>query len=345
MGQDLRRTGRAGEVLHLIVQAYIQTGEPVSSQAIARRFKQSLSAATIRNVMAELLEEGYLSQPHTSAGRIPTGKAFRSYVQSIARARVTLPELDRMRMELSHVHTVEGMVEQSSHMLTELTHGVGIAAAIPTVSQTLQHVELTALADHRVLMTVVTGDRMVRNRVVDIDGAVSQAELSSIRDYLNTRFSGWALRDVRNELSRCLHEERAAYDSVLRKLTVLYAKGLLDVGLVAEVHLEGASNLLGLDLRLTREKMRELFKALEEKHRILQLLDQFLAQPAGELAVQVGLAEVHPSMNELCLIGLSVPLAEGLWAKIAVIGPMRMNYHKAISAVSHMGRAFQRIPA
>jgi heat-inducible transcriptional repressor len=142
-----------------------------------------------------------------------------------------------------------------------------------------------------------------------------------------------------------LEQQSAAYDSMLKKLAVLYTKGLLDIEVSPEVYLEGASNLVGLDLHLTREKMRELFRALEEKKRILHLLDRFLEQSGGEVMVQVGLGEAHPSMRELSLIGVAVALNGGVCAKIAVLGPMRMNYEKAISAVLHMGQAFQSVSA
>jgi heat-inducible transcriptional repressor len=229
-------------------------------------------------------------------------------------------------------------------MLMEMTSSVGITAAIPTSSQTLDQVELIGLADHRVLMVVVTRDRMVRNRVVSLGEPVSQDELGSIRNYLNRNFSGWTLSEIHTELKRRFEQQSAAYDELLKKLTLLYSKGLLDIDVAPEVHLEGASNLVGLDLHLTREKLRELFHTLEEKKRILHLLDRFLEQPAGELAVHVGLADVHPSMRELSLIGVSIPLAGGVSAKIAVLGSMRMNYGKAMSAVYHVGQAFRGLP-
>jgi heat-inducible transcriptional repressor len=236
-------------------------------------------------------------------------------------------------------------MEHSSHMLMEMTRGVGIAAAIPASSHTLDHIELIDLGDRRVLMIVVTHDRMVRNRVVTLEEAVSTDELTSIRNYINRTFGGWDLTSIQTELRHRMEQQSAAYDFILKKLTVLCAKGLLDIEVSPEVHLDGASNLVGLDLHLTREKLRELFRALEEKKRILQLLDQFLEQPAGEVMIQVGLADAHPSMRELSLIGVAVALQGGLSAKIAVLGPMRMNYEKAISAVLHMGQAFQSIPA
>jgi len=344
MSKNPSITNRNREILHSIVRSYIDTGEPVASHAISRRRRDGLSAASIRNVMADLCEEGYLAQPHTSSGRIPTEKAFRSYVQTLARARILAEELHRLRSELDPLSTLEARVEHSSHMLTEMTRSVGIAAAIPTSSQILEQIELIALADNRVLMVVVTQDHMVRNRIIAVDEPVSQDELHSIRNYINRNFGGWALSRVHQELRQRLEQESAAYDALLKKLTLLYAKGLLDVGLLPEIHMEGASYLVGLDLHLTREKLRELFRTLEEKKRILYLLERFLEQPAGDISIQIGLAEAHPSLSELSLIGISIALAGGLSAKIAVIGPMRMNYEKVISAVVHMGQAFQGRP-
>jgi heat-inducible transcriptional repressor len=295
--------------------------------------------------MADLVDQGYLSQPHTSAGRMPTAKAFRSYVESLAVSRMLAAELQRLRDELRAAQTMDRRVERSSHILMQMTRNVGIAAAIPTSSQTLDQIELVSLADRRVLMILATRDHMVRNQVVTLDEQVSQDELNSIRNYLNLNFRGWVLSHVRTELERRFQHESATYDSILQRLTLLCEKGLLDLGLTPEVHMEGASNLVGLDLHLTREKMRELFRALEEKKRILQLLDRFLEHPAGDLSVHVGLGDVHPSMQELSLIGLSFQLPGGLYAQVAVLGPMRMNYSKVMSAVLHMGEAFQSIPA
>jgi heat-inducible transcriptional repressor len=251
--------GREQDILHSIVESYIQTGEPVASRTISRRRKDDLSPATIRNVMADLCDQGYLAQPHTSAGRVPTEKAFRSYVQSLAPGRLLLDELQRLRNELSRMTTMEARVERSSHMLTEMTRSIGITAAIPTSSQTLDQIELIALADHRVLMIVVTRDQVVHNRVVPLTEPLSQDELTSIRNYINRNFTGWTLVEIHADLRRRFEQQSAAYDALLKKLTLLYSKGLLDIELAPEIHMEGASNLVGLDLRLTREKLRELF--------------------------------------------------------------------------------------
>jgi len=338
-------TDRNVRVLHAIVQLYIESGDPVASRTVARRLPENLSPASIRNIMADLYEEGYLSQPHTSAGRVPTEPAFQSYVSSLAVRRVLTDELRRLRFELGQVGTLEGRMERSSQILMEMTRGVAIAAAIPAASQALDQVDLLNLADNRVLMVVVTRDQMVRNRVIHLKEPVSQDELYSIRNYLNQNFSGWLLADVQQEVENRLQQEAAAYDAILRKLQLLYENGLLELGLAPEVHMDGASNLVGLDLHLTREKMRDLFRTLEEKRKLLHLLDRFLEKPEGELGIQVGLASAHPAMGELSLIGVTVQMPSGVAGKLAVIGPMRMNYERVMSAVVHVGQALCQTPA
>lgn len=341
MKTDAPLRSRHQEILASIVRAYIETGEPVGSRTISKRRSNELSPASIRNVMADLADEGYLSQPHTSAGRIPTEKAFRFYVSSLATTRMASGDADRLRTEFSGLHTVGARVERSTHLLVELTRNVGIAAALPAGSQVLEQIELVPMADRRVLMILVTRDRMVRNRVVALDQAISADELGSIRNYINQCFAGWQLGEARRELLRRMAEERALYDATMRNMQMLYLKGLLDVDTAPEVHMEGASNLLGLDLHLTRERLRELMRALEEKQRVIELLDRFLELPAGELEVHVGLEQAHPAMKDLALIGMTVRMGSGLPAKVAVLGPMRMHYERVMSAVLQTCRALE----
>ena len=332
-------TPRHFDVLHALVQNYIETGEPVASRTVARRYP--MSSASIRNMMADLLEEGFLSQPHTSAGRVPTERAYQSYVKTLFAGRMVQAELDRLHIEIERAGGVEARIERSSKLLTEITRNFGIAAAIPTENQTLDQVELVALPDRRILMVVITRDRMVRNKVIEVDDAVSQDDLISIRNYINYNFGGWVLPNIHRELRRRFELDSAAYDAILRRVNLLYSKGLLDLSAVPEIHFDGAENLIGLDLHLTRERARELFRALEEKKRILQLLDNFLEGRDGEPAIQVGLSDIHPSMSELSFIGVRFSLQNGLRAHVAVLGPMRMNYHRAVSAVLHVGRAIK----
>lgn len=341
MKTDAPLRARHQDILNAIVRAYIETGEAVGSRTVSKQRSQELSPASIRNVMADLADDGYLSQPHTSAGRVPTAKAFQFYVRSLTAVRMASAEADRLRHEFSGLQTLGAHMERSSYILMELTRNVGIAAAIPSLAQQLDQVELVPLSDRRVLMILVTSDHVVRNRVVALDQSVSAEELASIRNYVNRNFSGWQLGEVCRELLRRMTEERALFDAVMRNLQFFFQKGLFAVDTSPEVHMEGASNLLGLDLHLTREKMRELLRALEEKQRLMELLDRFLEPSPGELQVHVGLGEAHPAMKDLALIGMTVRMSSGLPAKVAVLGPMRMHYERAMAAVLQTSRALE----
>ena len=341
---DIALNARMLEVLNAVVRNYIETGEPVASRTIARARRDNLSPATIRNIMADLADLGYLDQPHTSAGRIPTPKAFRQFAKAVAASRSLATELARLREELSGLGTAEDRAEHSSHLLTEMTRNMGIVASIPTAGLELDQVELILLPDMRVLMVVVTRDGSIRNQVVALDEPVTQDELHSIRNYVNRNFTGWSVPAVRAELRRRFDFQSAAYDRVLRQLTVLYEKGLLDIAFTPSVFVDGAANLVGLDLHLTKEKLRDLFRALEEKKRLMDLLDQFIGDGSEELQVQVGLEKAHPSMKDLTLIGITVHLPGGLETKMAVLGPMRMNYPRVVSAIAHLGEAIRSLP-
>ena len=330
---------REHEILSSAVREYIETGEPVASRTISKRRRDGLSAATIRNAMADLADRGYLSQPHTSAGRVPTEKAFRYYVRSVVASRISLVEAERIRLELCGAETAEQRVGLSSHILVEMTRNLAIAAAQPTAAQILDQIELVPLADGRLLVVLVTRDHLVRNRVITLEQPIAQDELVSIRNYVNHHYAGWTIGQIRLELVRRMDAERAAYDAMMRRLLVLYGKGLLELNDPPAIHMEGAANLFGIDLQLTREKMRDLFRALDEKKRLVTLLDHLLDANSGELQVQVGLEAVHPSMKPLCMIGLSVEMPSGLTAKIAVVGPVRMHYERVMGAVLHIGQS------
>ena len=334
---------RAQQILQSIVRTHIDSGMPVASQDLSRLRRHHLSAASIRNVMAELASHGYLDQPHTSAGRVPTAKAYEFYVGALGPGRIASAELGRIRERLDVKQTMEERVEETSRLLTGMTSGVGIAAAIPTGSQILHQAQLVLLGERRVLMVVVTRDRMVRNQVVTVDEPMTQEELTSIANFLNRHYSGYALNAVRQELRIRMEQASTAYHEMLRKLIVLYESCLSEAKLEPEVHLEGASNLVSFDFHLTRERLREMFQTFEEKKRILQILDRFLEPPSGEIIYQIGLAEQDPSLGELSFIGMSIRMPGGITGKIAVLGPMRMNYERALSAVRHVSRAFQSL--
>lgn len=331
---------RERTILHQIVGAHIESGEPVGSRALSRLRHLSLSPATIRNVMADLADDGYLAQPHASAGRVPTDKAFRDFAASLPARPLPHAERQRVYSRLQAASSLEDRIAAASSILTEFTRNVGIATALPISSQELEHIELVALSDRRVLMIVATRDRMVRNRVVTLDRELHQSDLTLLRNYVNHHFAGWTLERARVELLRRIEQERATYDEMLRHLTLLCEKGLF-ADSDPQLSMDGASYLIGLDLHLTRERMHELFRALEQKQLVVSLLDRFLDASVGRIGVHVGLEEAHPSMSQLALIGVTVNLPSGVRTRIAVLGPMRMQYERVISAVQQIGQAFE----
>lgn len=340
MNSDGVLTTRESEILCSVVRAYIETGEPVGSRTLSQRRNDPLSPASIRNTMADLADQGYLSQPHTSAGRIPTEKAFRVFVKSLPVRPASAAIRERIRSGFGDPDSMQDRAERSSRVLSELCRAVGIAAALPNEGQELDQVEFLPLSDKRILMVCVTRDRQVHNRVVRVDEQLSGDDLVSIRNYINWNFSGWQLPAIRRELLHRIDAERAACDQILQRVNLLYQKGLLDIERNTHLHMEGASNLVGLDLHLTKEKLRDLFRALEEKQRLLEILDRFLEQSSGQLGVFVGLEEAHPAMKELALIGLTVDMPGGLVGRVAVLGPMRMDYERVMSTVHQIGAIF-----
>lgn len=341
-------TPKAQEILFSIVRSFIETGEPQGSRTISRavdaRTAGATSPATIRNIMADLTEEGFLSQPHTSAGRVPTERAFRAYAASLNARPMSHLDSQRMFSQLSEIGSFHGRVEHSCRLLTEISHAVGIAASVQSGDQELEHIELIGLSERRVLVVLVMRDGTATNRVVALNEQLSGDDLNSLRNYINLNFAGWQLEAARREIARRIDEERAAYDAILQHLAALCQKDFLASDRLPQIHMEGASNLVGLDLHLTRERMRDLFRTLEEKNRVAELLDRFLEGSSG-VGVQIGLADAHPSMKELSLVGLTVQLPGGLMTRVAVLGPMRMNYGRIMSAVLEIGRAFEKIQA
>lgn len=338
---SLPTSGKKRQILHAIVEAYLDSGEAVSSFAIAqRRFAgTSPSSATVRNVMAEMSEMGLLTQSHASAGRIPTPLAIRSYVSTLGQVRANPLEVSKLQQKLKSLHSISERVEEGSHVLTELTRNVAITASLPAASQQLHQVELLPLAARQYLMVVITSDRSVRNQIVSIDQDLRPDELSEIRNYINCEFSGWTLNDARLALAERLKDERSQYHALLKRVELFYARGLFQGSEGPRVFMDGAAYLIGLDLHLTKEKMRELFQALEQKQQILQILDQFLQGSDQTPAIQVGLGDAHPALSGFTLIGVHVPLAGGMSARVAVLGPLRLNYPRTIAAVMEVGQA------
>jgi heat-inducible transcriptional repressor len=361
-------------VLGAIIDLYIQTGEPVASQAVARVFekREGMSPATIRNVMAALGEAGLLDQPYSSAGRIPTAAAFRAYVErftepgeatesgranyrvvrfgrslfdgSDALLKVPLSAERRGQIEESFngVHSSTEYLERTSHVLALLSSGLGVAVAASPARQAFEHIHFSKLGTGRVLAVVVTAGGTVQDRVLVLDRDLGALELETAARYLNENFRGWQMDEIRAEVARRTEAERAAYHQLLTSVEELCNKGALaEGGAVPMLFMEGMANLIGT--AQDRERLKQMLAALETKQRLVELLSAYVDAREHEVRVVVGLDETSPAMQDLVLIAAPARLGGESQGTVALIAPTRIQYQQMIQAVRYVAGLSERI--
>jgi heat-inducible transcriptional repressor len=332
---------REREILTAIVETFIATGDPVGSRILARSNREGLSAATIRNVMADLADAGYLEQPHTSAGRVPSSEAYRYYVEQLT-GKASLSQEDQgiIKDSLRGVSDVQEFMERTSHVLSLISHNVGITVAVGGPKNALEHVYFSRLGDQKVLAVLVTRSGLVRDRILRLD--LSQSDLDAAARFINENFRGWTMETMRTELARRLEQERGEYDRLMKSVEQLYKQGALTADESSQVvFVEGASNLVTGEQ--DRQRLQELLQTLEEKQKIVELLGAYLDAKQEAVRVVIGLDEALPSMRNLVLIGAPARVGEDVMGSFAVIGPTRIDYQHTMTAVSYIARLFDKI--
>lgn len=343
MGNTPQVGTREREILTAIVETYIETGEPVGSRTLSRHSREGLSSASIRNVMADLAEAGFLEQPHTSAGRVPTAAAFRYYVEQLTgKARLARGDENMINNVLHEVTDAQEFLERTSRVLSLISHGVGVTVSAGGPRDALEHVYFSRLGDRKVLAVVVTRSGVVHDRVLRMDDEIPQADLEFAARYINDNFRGWTIETVRGELSRRIEQEKREYDRLMQSLQQLYDKGALGAERQPpEVFVEGTSNLVINEE--DRERLRKLLSTLEEKERVAELLAAYLNTPQEAVRVVIGLEDAPAPMRNLVLIGAPARVGGEVMGSLAVIGPPRIDYQHTITAVSYIARLFDRI--
>ena len=368
-----RITARQRAILTAVIESYIETGEPVSSGTIAgtaarmyaagKQGVTGLSSATVRNEMAELATEGFLEQPHTSAGRVPTARAFRLYVDELLgsglgasglEARMMGARSDSLRLNLESqiescfagISGTQAMLERTSHVLATVSSGVGVAVAMVAGGDTLEHVHFTRLAAGRVLAVVVTRSGLVRDRMLAMETDVSTQELEVAGNFLNENFRGWSMERVRTEIGRLVERERSEYQRLLSSVEMLWARAVPegDTG-TQTVYVEGVANLVGDRAVGSAEdiaRLKDLLAALEAKQRLVALLDAYVDARQESVRVIFDLEEHAPEMAGLVLIAAPARMAGEGRGTVGVIGPKRIHYENAMNAVSYVAQVFGR---
>jgi len=346
-------TTRQRQILTAIVESYISTGEPVSSGMIARMqggtSGAAMSSATIRNEMADLADAGMLEQPHTSAGRIPSAEAFRMYVAQLhGGAAARLPGLSRAEVQsqidtsFAGVAGAQALLARTSHVLATLSSGVGLAIGAVANADLLEHVHFSRLAARRVLAVLVTRSGMVRDRVLAIDRDLTIVELETAANFLNEHYRGWNIERVRAELARRIERERSEYQEMVSSAQQLWAGTVPDSGHAEQrVYVEGVANLVGMPE--DRARLREMLSALEEKQKLVELLNAYIDTRQESVRVVFDLEEQAPEMAGLVLIAAPARVGGESVGTVGVIGPKRMHYENAMSAVSYVAQVFDRM--
>ena len=345
---------RARAVLAAIINEHLVTGEPVGSRTVAVALPTAWSSATIRSVMAELEEAGLVEQPHTSAGRVPTDKGYRFYVDHlIGDAHLTAADLAMIERMLASPRTDDSatparLMEKASHLLSELSQNVGIVISPALAGNLLQHIEFVALSDGRILVVLVFAPGLVQHKVIRIDEPLTQDELERTARYLNVEFSGKSLLAIRAEILQRMCAEKALYDRLLRNAMLLCGSSLVGEELeTGDVYVDGASNILVKPDFADIERLRELFRTLEEKTRLVKILNECLAAragAAGQVRVAIGRELNSPAMQTCALISAPYRVGAGeVSGTISVIGPMRLEYALLMSVVGHVARQVERM--
>jgi heat-inducible transcriptional repressor len=337
--------GREREILTAIIETFIASGEPVGSRTLARSSREGLSAATIRNVMADLAEAGFLEQPHASAGRVPTAEAYRYYVEQLSgEAHLSHENQSIIQDTLTGVTDVEEFMERTSHVLSLISHSVGVTVATSGPRNALDHVYFSRLSDQKVLAVVVTRSGVVRDRVLRLD--IAQSDLDLAARYINENFRGWTMADMRAELAHRLEQERSEYDRLMKSIEKLYQQGALasHEGTQA-VFVEGAANLVTHQVtgQEDRERLQDMLRTLEEKEKVVKLLGAYLDTRQEAVRVVIGLDAALPSMQNFVLIGAPARVGGEVMGSLAVIGPTRLDYQHTMSAVSYIARLFDKL--
>ncbi len=334
---------RNQQVLKAIVYSYIRTAYPIGSRTITKNFEFGLSAATIRNIMADLEEMGYLSQPHTSAGRIPTEKAYRFYVdyfisdelpqwqeQVFIEERYLIPKRD----------DIKELLQETSQLLSFLSHYAGMVVAPNPSYAAFKQLEIIRLRKNHLLIILITQDGLIQNRIIEMAEDLSHQELDRIVSFLNERFAGQNLYEIRRLLLDEGQKEKELFDQLLQKALEIGRRALSSEP-ESELYLGGTSNILNLPDFSDLEKMKGLLQALEEKALIVELLNKCL--DAEGVHVFIGSENENRWMEDCSLVAANYKRGNRVLGTLGVIGPARMEYERVIPLVNHTANLLSRV--
>ncbi|HKZ17163.1 MAG TPA: heat-inducible transcriptional repressor HrcA [Geobacteraceae bacterium] len=332
---------RSKHILEAIIEEYIRTAEPVGSRAISRRHGLTLSPATIRNVMADLEDLDFLASPHTSAGRIPTDKAFRFYVDSL----LTVGTIDREQEELIqrqyrlYGKDVGEIFKETSRILSSLSHYMGIVVTPRFTTTMFRHIEFIKLGGRRILAILVSKSGIVQNKIIEADEDLSSEDMVRMSNYLNNLLKGLSIAELRSRILREMQDEKVRYDEMLAKALKLSEQTLDENG--TEVFIEGRVNILEQPEFADVGKMREVFRAFEEKGQLISLLDRCMESEG--VHIFIGAENYMHHLESMSVITAPYMSGKETVGVLGVIGPTRMGYDRVIPIVDYTAKVLSKL--
>jgi heat-inducible transcriptional repressor len=338
-GGDKEPSDRAQQLLRTLVECYVRDGQPVGSRTLTRESGLSLSPATIRNVMADLEEHGFVTSPHTSAGRVPTDKGYRYFVDALLRYQPPdEADVAELRRQLAQrAGDPKALVAAASQLVSGLTHLAGVVTVPRETHASLSQIEFIGLSGNRVLTILVVNGREVQNRVVQLDRHFTAEELRRAAAYLNELFAGQELSGVRARLVAQLQETREQMNRMMVDAITLAQRAFEgEAGRDADMVVAGETNLMGFAELSNVERLRRLFEAFSEKRDILHLLDQSLH--AEGVQIFIGHESGYRILDDCSVVVAPYTLDERVVGVLGVIGPTRMAYERVIPVVDIAAR-------
>jgi len=335
-------TDRCQQILEAIIEEYIATAQPVGSKALTQNHGIKLSPASVRNVMAELEELGYLVSPHTSAGRIPTEKGYRFYVDTLLR----VSDLDsRQKDQIELQYRKQGlqmadMLREASRTLSSFSNYTGLVMIPRLTSTVFRHIEFVRLSSRQVLAVFVTQSGLVQNKLVKIDEELTASDLEQITNYLNRTMNGLSIQEVRAKIVAEMAKEKALYDHLLRRAFTL-SNAALDDETIGDVIIDGTSHFLEQPEFSDLQQMKRIVQAFEQKSLLVGLLDRGIDTKGVQ--VVIGSETECSELAGCSLITAAYSGKRGTLGTLGVIGPNRMPYSNIIPIVDYTANLISRL--
>jgi heat-inducible transcriptional repressor len=336
---------RDRDILVAIVRQFIETGAAVGSKTVAEKLLETLSSATIRSVMASLESLGYLSQPHISAGRVPTDKAYRYYVDRTVSSSRLAPATEEYIHEslLAESGALEQMMSSASRILSEVSHNVGLALAPALEEKVLEHIKFVLLPDRRILVVIVSKPDLVESKVIRLDEDFSQKELDRTADFLNAEFRGWSMGAIRLEVFKRMEEEKILADRLLKNVATLFMWSALISEEPGSLFVDGRAKILDHVEFDNIRKIKELIETFEEKAKLVRILSACLTTRETGVRILIGRENSESWMYDCTLIVAPLHYRDRVIGALGVVGPTRMQYDRAISTVDYIAHLCSRL--